>query len=258
MAISTRSQTSRLLWLIAFAATLIVLGLGLRLALFTSPTEGNMGNIARAIYFHVPTAMLSYLFPYINLGAAVTFLVMRHRNPLSALAADALAGAAADITIVYASLTLITGSIWGRVAWGIWWTWDARLTLELLLWLLYVSYLMTRRLSNSGQTSTLSAVLAIFAAIDIPINYMSIRWFRTQHPAPVFGGGPASGIDPSMRPAFYTCLAGWLMWGLVMLAFRYAIERRRQVIAQEQTLAALESDFLPSNTFPNQEQNRAR
>ena len=243
--------------MVALATTLAVLAYGFWLAVFVSPADANQGNIGRAIFYHVPTAMLGYLFPYINLGAAITFLVMRSRNPVSALAADALAVAAAEVTVVYASLTLVTGMLWGRVAWGIWWTWDARLTLELLLWLLYVSYLMVRRLSATGQTSTLSAVLAIFAAIDIPINYMSIRWFRTQHPAPVFGGGPDSGLDPTMRPAFYTNVLAWLMWGLVVLAFRYALERRRQKIAQDVALAEMESTLNLPNTYLSEEHRRA-
>ena len=235
----------RTVWLIAFATTIAVLVCGFIQALFLSPTEADMGNIARVIYYHVPTAMLCYLWAYINLGASIAFLILRTRNPLSALAADALAVASAEVTIVYASLTLITGSIWGRVAWGIWWTWDARLTLELLLWLLYVAYLVTRRLSSSGQTSTLSAVFAIFAAVDIPINYMSIRWFRTQHPAPVFGGGEGSGLDKSMMPAFLWNLLAWAMWGGIILAFRYALERRRQLDEQNAALGAIESSLNP-------------
>jgi heme exporter protein C len=78
----------------------------------------------------------------------------------------------------------------------------------------------------------LSAVLAIFAAIDIPICFMSIRWWRTQHPAPVFGGGADSGIDPKMYPAVLWNLAAWAMWGAFALGLRYAIERRQQRIAQ--------------------------
>ncbi len=253
-----RRPLGRTLWIFAFLATLCLIAYAFRVALFTSPTPADMGHLGRAIYYHVPTAMLSFLFPYINLAAAITFLVLRTRNPLSALAADALAVAAAEVTVVYSFLTLVTGSIWGRAAWGIWWTWDARLTLELLLFLLYVSYLMTRRLSNTGQTSTLSAVLAIFAAVDIPINYMSIRWFRTQHPQPVFAGGPDSGLDPSLRPAFYSNLLAWLCWGLVILAFRYALERRRQAIQQDLTLAALEATLTPNDPLLGQEYPRAR
>ncbi len=249
LAANTPGTSARTIWTIGLAATLVVLSYGFYLALFGSPAEGSMGNIARVIYYHVPTAMLCYLFPYINLGASVAFLALRNRHPFSALAADALALASAEVTVLYATLTLVTGSIWGRVAWGIWWTWDARLTLELLLWLLYVSYLLTRRLSHAGQTSTISAVLAVFAAVDIPINYMSIRWFRTQHPAPVFGGGPDSGLDKSMMPAFLWNILAWLMWGLVILSFRYALERRRQHLAENDILAGLETSLNPPRSY---------
>jgi heme exporter protein C len=129
--------------------------------------------------------------------------------------------------------------LWARPAWGIWWAWDARLTTFLLLWLLYVSYLLLRRFSAVGQTAVLSAVLAVFAAIDIPICFMSIRWWRTQHPAPVFGGGEDSGIDPSMVPAVLWNMAAWAMWGALILGVRYVIERRRQQRAAMEALGFL-------------------
>jgi heme exporter protein C len=113
----------------------------------------------------------------------------------------------------------------------------------LLLWLLYVSYLMLRRLSATGQTQTLAAVLSVFAAIDVPIVFMSIRWWRTQHPAPVFFGGPDTGIDPSMKPAFGWNVLGWAMWGVLLLTFRYALERRRQEREQEAALKAIEGSL---------------
>jgi len=141
--------------------------------------------------------------------------------------------------VLYASIGLATGMLWARPAWGIWWTWDARLTTFLLLWLLYVSYLLLRSFSAAGQTAVVSAVLAVFAAIDVPICYMSIRWWRTQHPAPVFGGGADSGIDPSMYPAVWWNLIGWTMWGAFVLGLRYAIERRRQRQSAADALAYL-------------------
>jgi heme exporter protein C len=226
-----------------FLATLAVLAIGFRQALFISPTDGAQGDIGRTLYYHVPTAMWSLLFPFINFAASLAYLYWRNREPLKALAADALALASAEVSIVYLSLCLVTGSIWGRVAWGIWWTWDPRLTSLLLLWLLYLAYLVTRRLSATGQTPTLAAVLSIFAAIDSPIVYMSIRWWRTQHPAPVFGGGPDSGLDPSMMPAFLWNIAGWGMWGIFILCFRFALERRRQVAEQDAALRAMEDSL---------------
>ena len=202
-----------------------------------------MGNVQRIFYYHVPTSMLSLIWPYVNFIASICYLAWRRRDPLRALAADAVAIAAAEVAVVYSSISLATGMLWGRAAWGIWWTWDARLTSMLLLWLLYVSYLMLRKLSATGQAQTLAAVLSIFAAIDVPIVFMSIRWWRGQHPAPVFGGGTDSGIDPSMMPAFGWNVLGWSMWGLFLLVFRIALERRRQASEQDAALIAIEASM---------------
>jgi heme exporter protein C len=207
--------------------TLLVLAFGFYKAM-TAPTEATMGNLYRVFFYHLPHTILSFVFPYLNCIASFLYLFWRSRNVERAAAADAFAVASAEVTVLYSSIGLATGMLWGRAAWGIWWAWDARLTTYLLLWLLYVSYLLVRRLSATGQTAVVSAVLAIFAAIDIPICFMSIRWWRTQHPAPVFGGGSDSGIDPSMAPAVLWNLIGWALWGAFVLGLRYAIERRRQ------------------------------
>jgi heme exporter protein C len=238
-----RSSILRPVAVVWFFATLAVLVYGFREAIFVVPADAAQGNISRAFYYHVPTAMLSLIFPYVNFLASIAFLFWRRSDPLKALTADAMALASAEVAVIYASITLITGSIWGRVAWGIWWTWDPRLTSMLLLWLLYVSYLVLRRFSATGQTQTLAAVLSIFAAVDVPIVYMSIRWWRTQHPAPVFGGGPDSGLDKSMMPAFVWNIIAWTMWGIFILGFRYALERRRQAAEQEDALNAIEASL---------------
>ena len=229
MASTTKSANTPVvlgaLWL---AATIAVLAWGFRWALFISPADAEQGNVGRILYWHVPHSMLALVFPYLNFIASVAFLYLRRSKPAAAMVADAWALAAAEVTVVYGAICLVTGMLWGKAAWGIWWAWDARLTSMLLLWLLYVAYLMTRRLSSTNQTSTLSAVLSVFAAIDVPIVYMSIRWWRTQHPAPVFGGAPGTGMDKSMLPAFYWNVLGWAMWGAFILTFRFAMERRRQ------------------------------
>ena len=229
------------LWLALTAAVLVW---GFREAM-SAPKEATMGNLYRVFFYHFPHTILSFVFPYLNCGAAFFFLLWRTRNPQRALAADAFAVASAELTVLYASVGLATGMLWGRAAWGIWWTWDARLTTYLLLWLLYVSYLLLRRLTAGSQKAVLSAVLAIFAAIDIPICFMSIRWWRTQHPAPVFGGGADSGIDPGMVPAVLWNLAAWLLWGSFILWLRYAIERRRQAAVNELTTSPLASAPQP-------------
>jgi len=238
-----RTPTLRNVAWLWFGISVAVLAFGFRQAIFLVPTDAAQGNVGRIFYYHVPIAMLSLILPYINFGASLFYLYWRRREPLKALTADALALATAEVTVVYSSICLLTGMLWGRATWGIWWTWDPRLTSMLLLWLLYVSYLMLRRFSSVGQTHTLAAVLSVFAAVDVPIVYMSIRWWRTQHPAPVFGGGPDSGVDPSMLPAFYWNLAGWTVWGICIVVFRFALERRRQFAEQEAALQAIEASL---------------
>jgi heme exporter protein C len=111
-----------------------------------------------------------------------------------------------------------------------------------VLWLIYVSYLLLRRFAAGPQVQTLAAVLGIFGALDVPIVYMSNRWWRTQHPAPVFGGGPDSGIkDPAMLAAFGWNVLAWLAWGLLILALRYHVERQHQKFATQEAQAALEA-----------------
>ena len=215
---------------------------GVRLALFVAPTEATMGNVQRIFYWHVPVDFGALIFPYVNLAGSIWLLAVRERSRAQALVADALAVAGAELTLLYTSLGLITGMLWARPVWGIWWTWDARLTTFLLLWVLYAAYLLLRRFSGTGQatgqTAILSAVLGIFAAIDVPITYMSIRWWRTQHPAPVLTG--EGHLDSSMVPAFLWNLAGWLCWGTCVLCLRFLLERRRQRTAAADALRSID------------------
>lgn len=221
------------LWLLA---TFAVLAMGYRQAIFVSPAEATMGDIFRIFFYHVPNATLALVPPYINLVASLCYIFWRSSNPARAEAADAWAIASAEVTVVLTSIGLLTGMLWARPIWGIWWAWDERLTTYLLLWLLYVSYVLLRRMSSSGQTYTLAAVLSIFAAVDVPITFMSIRWWRTQHPGPVLTSGQ---VDKAMLPAIFWNLAGWAMWTVFVLCFRYALERRRQAAA-----AITANDFL--------------
>lgn len=238
----------RILW-IGFPISVALLAYGFYQAIFVAPTEVTMGNLYRIFYYHVPSAVLALIFPYINFGASLVYLATYRRNPLLALKADALALASAEITLVFCTIGLATGMLWAKPAWGIWWTWDARLTSFLMLWLLYVSYLILRRFTASGgmhslnQTNTLAAVLSVFAAIDVPIVYMSIRWWRTQHPSPVFGGGPNSGVDPRMGIGILWNLIAWASWGILMLTLRYQLERRRQIAVEHAALKTLESSL---------------
>jgi len=238
----SRSSTVRNFAWLWFIATIAVLIVGFRQAIFLVPTEATMGNVQRIFYYHLPHAILGLVFPYVNFAASLAYLFWRRRDPLKALTADALAVASAEITVLFVGIGLLSGMLWGKPAWGIWWACDARLTTYILLWLLYVSYLLLRRFAAGPQMQTLAAVLGIFGALDVPIVYMSIRWWRTQHPAPVFGSD-GGGLDPSFYPAVLWNMAGWVMWGTFVMLFRFALERRRQLAEQDAALLAIEASL---------------
>lgn len=221
---------------------LVTLGLmawGYYQAIYVAPNDAMQGDIFRIIYYHVPSASVAFLFFAISLLGSVGFLAFRRNHPGRAQVADAWALAGAEVGVVFCTVVLTTGPIWGRRAWGMWWTWDARLTTTLVLWLIYVSYLLLRRFSAGPQMQTLAAVLGIFGALDVPIVYMSNRWWRTQHPAPVFGGAQGSGMAPSMVGALLWNMLAWMAWGILILVLRYFVERQSQKIAEREALEAL-------------------
>ncbi|HZU43384.1 MAG TPA: cytochrome c biogenesis protein CcsA, partial [Terriglobales bacterium] len=125
---------------------LVLLSLGLYEALVVAPTELTMGNVQRIFYYHVPSAWTAFLLFFINFLASITYLI--RRSPRT----DAVAVTTAEVGVVFCTVVLVTGPLWARPVWGIWWTWDARLTSTLVLWLIYVSYLILRRYSTGGQT----------------------------------------------------------------------------------------------------------
>lgn len=212
---------------------------GLYQAFLVAPTEATMGPVQRIFYWHVPLNIVGEVTPYVNMVASIAYLFLRRRNHTAALRADAVAVAAAEVTVLFVGLGLIAGILWGRPAWGIWWAWDARTTSTLLLWLLYVSYLLLRRFSTDGGGHTIAAVLSIFAGVDVPIVFMSIRWWRTQHPAPVLTGDGS--LDPLMRTAFLWNLLAFFLWGTVLVWARYAILRREQAIEEAHAMELLEA-----------------
>src|SRR5512146_2616036 len=174
---------------------LVALGLltyGLHMALVVAPTEQTMGEVQRIFYYHVPSAWTAFLCFFANFMASIAYLVRRRPGT------DAFALATAEVGVVFCTIVLVTGPLWARPVWGIWWTWDARLTTTLILWLIYVSYLFLRHYAAGGQAPTLASVVAIIGFLDVPLVYMAIRWFRTQHPQPVMAGGSGSGLDPAM------------------------------------------------------------
>ena len=216
----------------------LLLSYGLHEALNVAPTEATMGNVQRIFYYHVPSYAAAFTMFAVNLLASIFYLA--RRRTASAAAADAVAVSAAELGVLFCSVGLMTGMLWAKPVWGIWWTWDARLTSTFVLWLIYVSYLMLRRLSEGGQAPTLAAALAIFGFVDVPIVYMSIRWWRTQHPQPVIFGEQNSGLDRSILPALLINLAAFICYGALLFWVRYKLERARQELRDTQAVHSLE------------------
>jgi heme exporter protein C len=205
----------KILFNVCLVLTLLLLGYGFCQAMYIAPTEATMGDVQRIFYYHLPSAWVAFLLFFVNFLASVWYLIRRN------VGADALALASAEVGVSFCTIVLITGPIWARPIWGIWWTWDARLTSTLVLWLIYVSYLVLRHYASGGQVPVLAAALGIFGFVDVPIVYMAIRWFRTQHPQPVIGGGQGSGLDPTMWHAVLWNLAGFAMLALMFVWVRY-------------------------------------
>lgn len=218
-----------------FTILAIVTGLLLSFALYealiAAPTERTMGDVQRIFYYHVPSAWTAFLLFLINFISSVIFLVRRDSG------SDILALVSAEVGVVFCTVVLVTGPIWARPVWGIWWTWDLRLTLTLVLWLIYVSYLVLRRFSTSSQTAVLAAVLAVFGALDVPLVYFSIWFFRTQHPSPVIGNGGS--LDPRMAHVLLINWAAFLCLAWLMCWTRYRLEVAKREVEEAQALASL-------------------
>ncbi len=213
--------------------TVLALGLGFYQAMYVAPTERTMGDVQRIFYYHVPCAWTAFLLFFANFIASIWYLATK------SLKSDAVAAATAEVGVVYCTIVLITGPIWARPVWGIWGTWDARLTTTLVLWLIYVSYLVLRRYATGGQTQVLAAALAIFGFVDVPIVYMTIRWFRTQHPSPVIGGGENSGLDPTMAHALLWNWLAFSMAAIVLVVLRYKLQHLEQQVEESHADLAL-------------------
>lgn len=195
--------------------TLVWLVVALYMIFIYVPTDVNQGNVYRIMYIHVPsawTAMVAYFLIFVG---GVWYIWKRSQF------ADDLAYASGEVGFIFCSCVLITGPLWAKPIWGIWWTWDARLTLTFILWLLFVAYLLLRTLFiNPSRAALLSAVVGIIGFVDVPIDYMAIRWWRTQHPQPVIMGGPNSGLAPSMLATLL------VSWGAFLCLFAFLVRQR--------------------------------
>src|SRR5271170_7332087 len=191
-------------------------------ALFIAPDESTMHEIQRVFYFHLASWMAMFTALSIAFVANVAWLLTRRPQW------DWLGVASVEVGVVSCTAGLITGVLWGRPAWGIWWTWDARLTTAFILWILYISYLLLRGLIEDPQRrASLSAIFGIFAFLDAPLVYVSNRLWRTQHPQPVIAGGNGSGLDPLMGKVLLLCVVAVFCVMVLVYIDRYRLELLR-------------------------------
>src|SRR5271157_1035323 len=198
-----------------------------------APQEATMGEVQRIFYIHVASAWTALLAYFLIFLGSVAYLSTRRD------AADDFAHGAAEVGFVFCTCVLVTGPLWAKPVWGIWWTWDARLTLTFVLWLLFVAYLMLRSyVINPGRAAVLAAVVGIIGFVDVPIDYMAIRWWRTQHPQPVIMGGPDSGLPPHM---LYTLLVSW---GAFLCVFTFLLRERIWLAQTRREISLLRRDLV--------------
>jgi heme exporter protein C len=219
--------------LISIPVVLLLLGATSYWNLAVAPTEATMGDVQRIFYYHVASGWVGMFCFFINFVASIWYLWKR------SIQSDALAAASAEVGVVFCAMLLLLGTLWARPVWGIWWTWDARLTSTLVLWLIYVSYLVLRRFASGGQTQVLAASFAVFGFADVPLVYFSIRWFRTQHPSPVLGGGPDSGLAPAILHTLLLNVAAFTIVGIIYLVMCYKLQMQEQALESAHAQTAL-------------------
>lgn len=207
--------------------------IGMYMAILYAPEEATMSHAQRIFYVHVPAAWIGFLAFAVVFASSVGFLWTRRR------VFDLAAHASTEIGVVFTTLAIMSGSVWGRAAWGTWWTWDPRLTTTFMLWFIYVVALMVRAYGGpGGQNARFAAVLGILGFLDIPLIHLSVVWWRSMHPLPVVvrTGGFGSGLPPEMLYALLVNVAAFTL----LFAALFSI-RRAQMAAQD-VLAAREAD----------------
>ena len=181
-----------------------------------APYESTMGLVQKIFYFHVPPWFVMFTAAFICGISSMIYLFKGTR------AADYWAAAAAEIAAVFGLIGLTTGPLWGRKAWGVWWQWEPRLTLSLVVWLVFIAYLLLRRYGGPGANK-LAAGIALFGMANIPFVYMSVNWWRTIHPktsvVPTLGAG--------MRGVFWWCVLAYMVLMVLAFAARIRLERQR-------------------------------
>jgi heme exporter protein C len=200
-----------------------------------APEDALQGPVQRIFYLHVSSAIAAYGCFAVVLIGGIVYLWKDN------VTADRLARAAALVGLVFTTVTLVMGMIWAKPIWGTFWTWDARLTSTLVLWIIYAGYLMVRRLAEPGrQAARFAAVVGIFGFIDVPVVHFSVTWWRTVHPGPVVIN---DALPAQMLVAFLITMACTLFLAAVMIAIRYRIE----VVTDQAAERIVSAVVAPSN-----------
>jgi heme exporter protein C len=181
-----------------------------------TPYEATMGLVQKIFYFHVPSWFAMFTSVFICGAASAVFLFKR------SAAADRLAVAAGELTVLFGLMGLVTGPLWGRKSWGVWWQWDARLTMALLLELIFVGYLLVRKYGGPGSDK-LSAAMALFGMANVPFVYVSVYIWRTIHPKT----SVVPTLGPGMRGTFWFCVAAFMLLYSLLLTLRVHLENER-------------------------------
>ena len=221
------NQNHRLkLWLLGLSFILFVGAL--YLVFIYVPTEETMGIVQRIFYFHVPVAWIAFLSFFIVFIASILYLRKRQNKW------DVVASSSAEVGIIFTTLALITGSIWAKPVWGVWWVWEPRLTTALVLWFIYVAYLLVRSYASDGSRGArFAAVVGIVGFIDVPIAALAITLWRTQHPGPVIFQG---GLPPSMLFTLLICIFAFTTLYALLLIQRVSIKNDETELGKLKTL----------------------
>jgi heme exporter protein C len=192
-----------------------------------APLESTMGVIQKIFYFHVPAAMMTFLAAFVCGIGSATYLWKRNRF------ADHVAVSAAELAVVFGLIVLVTGPLWARKAWGVWWQWDVRLTMTLVMWMIFVAYLLLRRFGGAGS-EILAAAVGVFGTALVPFVYISVNYWRTIHPTTnvVFT------LPPEMSGPLRWAAMAFLLFFSALLIVRIRLESSRAVL--EEAYAALE------------------
>jgi heme exporter protein C len=184
-----------------------------------APFESTMLLVQKIFYFHVPSWFVMFTAAFVCAIASARYLFSGSRR------ADHYAVAGAEIAVVFGLMGLITGPLWARKAWGVWWEWDVKLTLALIVWLTFVAYLLLRRYGGPGSEK-LAAGVGIFGAANIPFVYYSVNWWRTIHPKTTV----VPTLGPGMRGAFWFCVLSFMLLMALIVALRVRLEGQRALI----------------------------